>query len=179
MIFNLKNIKKSFIIATLLCLVMVLGTSANVSANESDKSIKLSYGENYENKETGEYFRWVTSPTKKGIAANSVAKEFEFKIRFSVESDGFTIDSSSVDIDSTAWVEDVFGNVESGYEGHKYTVQLSRLLTTKSLQFDIDGTESGTISGLTSGGTYKIKIINNDYIPDGQYLVGYGSVTNN
>ncbi|GIP49073.1 hypothetical protein J53TS2_26640 [Paenibacillus sp. J53TS2] len=58
-------------------------------------------------------------------------------------------------------------------------ITLRRLLTTKSLQFDIDGTESGTISGLTSGGTYKIKIINNDYIPDGQYLVGYGSVTNN
>lgn len=177
MIFRISSVKKSIVFSILFCLIALLGTSANVSAKET---IKLSFGENYENKETGEYFRWITNGNEQGIAAKgTVAKEFEFKIRYSVESSGFTISSSSVVIDSVSWVEDVFGNLVDGYSGHKYTVQLNRGLTTKSLQFTNDEIESGTISGLTDGGTYTLKVINNDYIPDGRYLVGYGTVTNN
>lgn len=178
MFFCINNIKKSFILFTILCLVMILGTSVNVSAKESNQAIKISYGENYENKETGEYFRWINTSQKGISASGTVAKEFEFRIRSSVKSSSFTIDSSSVGVEATAWVEDTFGNLQSGYSGHKYTVKLNRFLTSKSLQFDIGGTESGTISGLSSGGSYTLEVQNNDYLPSSEYLVGYGTVTN-
>ncbi|WP_106766476.1 hypothetical protein [Paenibacillus faecalis] len=179
MILSMKNMKKSLIVSVLLCLVTVLGAPASVSAKESNQPIKLSYGQNYENKETGEYFRWI-DPAEKGMTtAGTVAKDFEFKIRYTVESSSFTIDSSSVSVDATAWVENSVGDRQSGYSGHKYTVKLNRLLSSKSLQFDIGGTESGTISGLKSGGSYTVEVINNDYLSSGIYLVGYGSITNN
>ncbi|WP_110932632.1 hypothetical protein [Paenibacillus bouchesdurhonensis] len=173
------NIKKSFIANIIACMVLILSipafASANENTNESTRTINLSYGENYENKETGEYFRWVDVQTARG----TVAKHFEFKIRFSVQSTSFTIDSSSVTVDASAYIEDEFGNSVSGYSGHKYTIQLLRGLTTKSLQFDLGGTESGTISGLTSGGSYTLKVINNDYLSLGDYLTGSGTITNN
>lgn len=169
--------KKSFIVAMMMCMILVLASSPIASAKEieNSNSITLSYGENYENKETGEYFRWISVPTARG----TIAKSFEFKIRFSVQSTSFTIDSTSVSVEANAFVEDVFGAQVSGYSGHEYTIELTRGLSTKSLQFDIDGTESGTISGLTSGGSYTMKIINNDYLSPGDYLTGWGTITNN
>lgn len=173
------KIKKLFIANVFACIVLVLSipgfASANEKMSEGARTINLSYGENYENKETGEYFRWVDMQTARG----TVAKSFEFKIRFSVQSTSFTIDSSSVTVDASAYIEDEFGNLVSGYSGHEYTIQLLRGLTTKSLKFDLGGTESGTISGLTSGGSYTLKVINNDYLSLGDYLTGSGTITNN
>ena len=69
-------------------------------------------------------------------------------------------------------------NEISGYTGHKYTVDIIGILS-RSLNFSVDGTEKGDISGLKNGGSYSVRITNSDYLPDNPtyYLKGYGTIT--
>lgn len=136
-----------------------------------EKVVRLN--ENYENPETGEYFRWVTNPNARG----TIAKSFEFKIRYSVTSSKFTVDSSTVTVSSSAQVQDRYGYNQSGYSGHAYQIQVTGIYS-RNLYFSVGGTESGTISNLESGGSYKVTIINNDYLNDSLYLVGSGTIRN-
>ncbi|KAI4449776.1 hypothetical protein C823_004308 [Eubacterium plexicaudatum ASF492] len=71
----------------------------------------------------------------------------------------------------------MWGNSQSGYDGHEYTVQLIGLYS-RNLKFAVGGKQSGTISGLTEGGSYKVTIVNNDYMNDTLYLVGSGTIIN-
>ena len=108
--------------------------------------------------------------------ARGVDKSFTFKIRYSVTSSSFTVHSNKVTISADAQVEDLYGNILSGYNGHKYTVSLIGLYY-RNLQFEVGGTQSGTISGLNNGGSYKVQVTNNDYLSDTTYLVGSGTVS--
>lgn len=125
-------------------------------------------GEDYENKDTGEYIHWDNR-------TRGTDKSFSFKIRYSVTSSSFTVHSSKVVVSANAHVEDLNGNVVSGYKGHLYTVSLIGLYS-RNLQFSVGSTQSGTISGLSNGGSYKVTIINNDYLDSNRYLVGSGTV---
>lgn len=77
---------------------------------------------------------------------------------------------------ANAHVEDLYENTVSGYSGHLYSVSLVGLYS-RNLQFSVGKAQSGTITGLSDGGSYKVQIINNDYLPDNRYLVGSGSVS--
>lgn len=158
-------------------MAFILVTPISASAQENDKTIKIEYGVDYENKETGEYFRWKDVPSEFSLMGTA-DKDFEFRIRFSVQS-SFETKSSSVEVYSSAHVEDVFGNYVDGYKGHKYTVQLSRWLTTKSAQFKVGTSETKTLSNLEKDKSYTFQVINNDRLADGDYLVGSGTITNN
>lgn len=113
----------------------------------NDKEI-IYFGEYYENTETGEYFRWITNPDAKG----EIAKEFEFKIRHSVKSSKFKINSTKVSVESSAVVTDAANDSVSGYNDHPYSVSINGTYS-RTLDFSTGGTESGTISGLVNGGS--------------------------
>lgn len=130
--------------------------------------------EDYENPETGEYIHWTTNTNARGV----VVKTFSFKIRHSVTSSKFTVGSTSVYVSSDAHVEDISGNYQSGYSGHAYQISINGIYS-RNLYFSINGTESGTITGLSNGNQYSVTIINNDYLSDRYYLVGSGSIKNN
>ncbi|KAI4449777.1 hypothetical protein C823_004309 [Eubacterium plexicaudatum ASF492] len=55
--------------------------------------------EDYENPKTGEYFRWITNDHTR---RSDIAKEFEFKIKYSVSSSKFTVKGTSVKVESSA-----------------------------------------------------------------------------
>lgn len=126
-------------------------------------------GEDYENPETGEYIRWDKD-------AKGVDKTFSFKIRYSISSSKFTVHSTKVSVKANAHVEDLKGNTVSGYKGHKYTISIVGVYS-RNLQFAVQGTQSGTISGLKKGGSYKVTITNNDYLDATRNLVGSGSIS--
>lgn len=117
---KMRKMKK--IVAMMLSLAMVLGFSATAFAADYDtveadereylivNGTDIVYvGEDYENPETGEYVHW--NQTARGID-----KSFSFKIRYSVSSSEFTVHSSKVLVSADAEVEDLNGNVMSGYE---------------------------------------------------------------
>lgn len=168
------------VVGLVLCLVMcvALFSSNEITVRAADNSkfigeeVDLSLYKDYENPETGEYFRW-----KNGISTNEAGdciKTFSFKIQYSVTSSRFKVASSSVKISANAHIEDRYGYIYpiSDNKGHKYEVDLSG----NRLFFAIDETESGDITGLSKNKYYKVTIINSDAVSDGNYLVGEGSV---
>lgn len=127
-------------------------------------------GEDYENPNTGEYIRWNTN-------ARGVDKSFSFNIRYSVTSSSFTVHSTSVLVKANAHVESVIdGSVQSGYTGHLYTVSVVGVYS-RNLQFSVGNAQSGTITGLQNGGSYKVTITNNDYLDSSKTLVGSGTIS--
>ena len=141
-------------------------TGAYIIINGTEK---VYVGEDYENPETGEYIHWIST--------YGTVKSFTYKIRYSVASDYFVINSTSVNIDSTAYVTDSAGNIKSGYDGHKYSIRLEKLFFSKTLNFAVNGKESGTISGLTKGAKYMVVITNSDTLDSNRYLTGDGSIS--
>lgn len=127
--------------------------------------------QDYDNPDTGEYFHWMISKTRSG----QVIKTFSYKIRWSVTSSKFTVDSSKVKITSNAHIEDEYGTVFSGNDGHKYEVSIVGILT-RNLKFSIGENESGTVSGLQKGGNYTIRITNESAVSASNYLTGSGQV---
>ena len=177
---NFTRIKRmlSLLIACAMFFSLSVNSFAATSADEEpyfiingDTVVRMN--ENYENTETGEYFRWTTNTNVRG----TIAKGFEFKIRYSVTSSKFTVDSSTVTVSSSAQVQDKYGYNQSGYSGHGYQIKITGVYS-RNLYFSVGGTESGTISDLKSGGSYTVTIINNDYLEYNYYLVGSGSIRN-
>ncbi|MDU7166171.1 hypothetical protein [Finegoldia magna] len=174
----MKEFKK--VISILLIGVFVIFSSnsvfaANQITDKKDKAFvivngqEIVYeGENYDNPNTGEYIHWT--------GERSADKNFTFKIRYSVQSSKFTVHSSKVLIKSNAHIENVHGNVLSGYNGHLYQVTIDGFYS-RALQFSVGSSQSGTIKGLKKGGSYRVTIINNDYLDGSKYLVGSGSVS--
>ncbi len=169
----------------ILTLVMMICTESKIEAAEVskqsdyvliDNSVKVPLYQNYTNPKTGEYFRWNISTDSRG----SVAKRFSFKIRYSVESSKFTINSSKVKVKVSADIEDYTGTPsEFNNKGHRYEIEIFNFLTiSKTLHCAIGGTESGTLSGFNPGSKYKVRITNNDALSDANYLVGEGTIKN-
>ena len=133
---------------------------------------------NYSNPETGEYLKW-----SEGKERGNVAKNFEFRIQYSITSGQFAINSNSVTVDCDAWIENKYGAEQNLDNGYDYTVSIIGLYERK-LYFNTDNVQSGTISGLQSGGQYKVSIAASGAMPtddngEKMYLVGSGSVINN
>ncbi len=175
----MKRVKK--LVALMLSFTMVFAFSTTAFAFESDMMIPdereylivngtdIVYdGEDYENPDTGEYIHWNES--------RGIDKSFSFKIRYSVTSSKFTVHSDKVRVSAEAEVEDLYGNIVNGYDGHLYTVSIVGLYS-KNLQFSVGSKQSGKISGLDNGGSYKITITNNGKLTDTRYLVGSGNVS--
>lgn len=176
-----KNKKTKRIVGMLLSMVMLFSFSMTVSAQENEveqddrtylivNGEDIVYvGEDYENPETGEYVRWDTS-------SRGVDKSFSFCIRYSLTTSDFTVHSDRVLVTANAYVADLYGVPVNGYTGHLYTVSIVGWYS-RNLQFSVGNSQSGTITGLDNGGTYKVRITNNDYLPDTRNLVGSGSVS--
>lgn len=175
----IKKTKK--MVGLLLGLVMVFAVTMTAFAEETEviqdereflivngKDI-VYVGDDYENPDTGEYIIWNTD-------ARSVVKSFSFKIRYSITSSSFTVNSKEVIVSADAHVENLDGDTVSGYSGHKYTVSIDGVYP-RNLQFSVGGTQSGTISGLQEDGSYKVMVTNNDYLSDTRYLVGSGTIS--
>lgn len=172
------------IMSLMLTLVCLLCTSSKVFAASAEEMPYfiingeeiVYYGENYINSETGEYFIWKTNPNSR----SSSSREFSFKIRNSVESSYFTINNTKVSVEANANVTDTDFNWVNGFNGFPYTVTIKGILSRK-LDFEVGGTESGTISGLVNGGEYKVKIAKgNETLPSSpfpHYLSGDGCVS--
>ena len=127
-------------------------------------------GEDYENPDTNEYIHW--SKDEKGLI-----KSFDFRIRYSITSSSFKTTSTKARVTANAHVENLSGQTISGYSGHLYTVSLVGLYS-RNLQFSVGSSQSGTVTGLQSGGSYQVRITNNDKLKeDTHYLVGSGSVS--
>lgn len=173
--------KSKKIVGFLLSLVMAFAVSVPAFAAEPEvvqddreylivNGTDIVYvGEDYENPDTGEYVHWNAN-------TRGIDKSFSFRIRYSITSSSFTVHSSKVLVTSSAHVEDLYGNTVSGYSGHLYTVSIVGWYS-RNLQFSVGSTQSGTISGLQNGGSYKVQITNNDYLSDTRYLVGSGTVS--
>lgn len=172
----------SFLLACILTFALSSSAFAAESVQEpvyfiiNDKVV-ISYGENYYNPETGEYFIWTTDPNTR---SSSVAKHFTYKIAHSVTSSKFTVNSSKVRITSSAVVTGGNGVPLPGFDGTRYTVSLTGIYS-RTLNFYVDGTETGTISGLVNGGSYSVRIAVQEYLPTypaQHYLEGSGDVIN-
>lgn len=177
--------KKKRIFAALLSMVLMLLSTGNVFAAEATPSEDIQYfvindeivvpeGQDYENPETGEYFRWKTSVNARG----AIVKEFEFMVRYSVTSSSFKVGSTKVEVESSAYVGYSDNDSAAGnYNGHVYRVEIVGWLT-RSLSFEVGGDETGIITGLQDGGSYKVRIANEDYLESPLYLIGGGTVRN-
>lgn len=180
----MKKNKKIF--AALLSMVLMLLSTGNVLAAEAvpqneetcfviNDEIIVPEGQNYENPETGEYFRWKTSVDARG----AIVKEFEFMVRYSVTSSKFKVGSTKVKVESSAYVGYSDYDAASGnYNGHTYRVEIIGVYT-RSLTFEVGGDETGIISGLQDGGNYKVRIANEDNLSGSLYLIGGGTIRNN
>lgn len=168
------------VMSVLLVTVMVLGMSMSAYAAEKEDILpekgdyvlvngtEIVYvGEDYENPETGEYIRWSNS--------RGTDKKFTFRIQYSVTSSKFKVNGDKVKVTANAHIEDRNFKTVDGYDGHLYSVSLNGIYS-RTLQFSVGSTQSGTIDGLKNGGKYSVTIINNDYLDVDKYLVGDGKI---
>lgn len=179
-----RKMKIRKIMSLMLTFVCLLCTSSDVFAASAEEipyfiingEEIVYYGENYINSETGEYFIWKTNPNSR----SSSSREFSFKIRSSVESSYFTINSTKVSVEANANVTDEDFNWVNGFDGFPYTVTIRGVFGRK-LNFEVGGTETGTVTGLVNGGEYKVEIAKgSEELPSSpftHYLSGDGCVS--
>ena len=155
----------------------VLNEEENIPYFIINDKYKVYCGENWENPETGEYFRWIDNKVQPLAKSQKVAKSFEFSITSTLTSSSFTIDGTKVDISAYASIRNTKTNKElSGYNNHEFSVGLVRVFWSKYIRGTVGNGVSGSISGLTKGAKHQVKIINHDRVPDGYSLVGGGTV---
>ena len=175
----IKTVKRVSLIVMSLALTLMLSNMAFADERTEAVNVDRPYviingthivyeGENFESPETGEYFRWDNS--------RGIDKFFSFKIRYSVQSSNFRVNSSKVLIASDAHIENSSGRKLYGYNGHSYTVSIGGWYS-RDLKFAVGGNEAGTVSGLTKGGQYRVSIYNSDSLGEDKYLVGEGTVS--
>lgn len=162
---------KKRLLLSLVCALVVLCNSFTASAATLTQ------------KEGGqEYFKWNTpSFTNNFMAKASSIKDFIFQIQWSIESSAFTVPSSSVDITCRGDVMNINTNeLMSSYNGNTYTVELRRQSfpwTVKSVTFTVGSEQTKTITGLSAGSQYTVKIMNQSMSLSGyNYLVGNGTI---
>ncbi len=127
----------------------------------------------------------LITPSKERINSDGT---FAFKVSSILKSTKFQIKqgATSIRITSSAKIYNVpyNNNLTSSYPNHSYEIILYKDglfggRKVESKKFTADGySETVTYSGLSSDETYYLKIINNDYLPGGLYVVGNGKITN-
>lgn len=183
-----KRIISSVLLLSIIITSIIFGGTPVVYASENpliscgsekEKNVRKSYlvvngtqivneGEDYENEATGEYIHWIDT--------RGVDKKFTFKIRYSITSKSFTINGTSVTVKASAYLTDDADNPLS-CDDFKYSVSINGVYSRK-LNFNIGGTQTGTISGLKKGGSYTVTISTGESMPgDGYgYLQGSGTI---
>lgn len=159
-----------FISASLLTPKIFALENNTLEANYYDKN------GNYYNPETGEYFIWEQN-------ARSTAKVFSFKIRYSVVSNYFFLNSDTVRIRvyRATFVKEN-NTSASCCNGHEFEVDLRRnaLLDTHNkatFYAPFISTQTWNLgSGFYTSQEYYLEINNNYSLPDGVYLAGSGEV---
>lgn len=169
---------KNIFISMLVMFVSVSLISPKVFALENNTIDADYYDENgnYINPETGEYFIWEQN-------SRSTAKVFSFKIRYSVTSTYFQLNSSTVRIKvyrATFQHED--NTTASCCNGHEFQVDLRRrsFLDTHNIATfyaPFISTQTWNLgSGFFTNEQYYLQIGNIDNLPSGVYLAGSGEV---
>lgn len=177
----MKKIK--FILSLCLSTLCVFNTPINVSAKENvTNEPVITYNEltDYENKETGEYFKWEDSKERKNV------KNFSFKIRYQVESSSFVISGTNlkVYINNTYFQHSAGHNVSMTSKSHKFTVDVFKsslgiFAPANKAIFYAPNASKDYVSlggGFTKGNKYWIRVTNNDDLKDDVYLVGSGYI---
>lgn len=173
----MKIIKKIFI-SMLVMFISISLISPKVFALENNTTETGYYDENgnYINPETGEYFIWEQN-------SRSTAKVFSFKIRYSVTSSYFQLNSSTVRIKvyrATFQHED--NTTASCCNGHELQVDLRRrsfLDTHNKATFyaPFISTQTWNLGGgFSTIDQYYLEINNIDTLPSNVYLAGSGEV---
>ncbi len=184
--------KKSKIASLLLCLMLIMCSTVfsfaseenpNASATSQNNSVQIiEVGEDWTNPDTGEYFRWIDDTGMSTMAAGEISKSFEFSIKSQVESPtAFVINSTQVDVKSSARITDAWNNPVSNPKVVDYSVKIFKLLGfSNTANFKSATTETKGLSGFTSGDSYYIRIrveSNSSYLADKDYyLTGSGTV---
>ena len=104
---------------------------------------------------------------------------FEFTIRWGVTSDTFTANSSSITIQTCAWIYDSYDH--STYNDSSKRFQLTLYKANGTYIGSYIGYANSVYGGLsfsvTNGASYYFKISTLDALPDNCYVDGYGYVS--
>lgn len=158
-------------------LISISLVSPKINALENNTQTSY-YDENgnYFNPETGEYFIWEQN-------TRSTAKVFSFKIRYSVTSNAFLLNSETVRIRVyRATFQKADNTTASCCNNHQFQVDLRRdtyLDTHNVATFyaPFISTQTWNLgSGFFLNAPYYLEINNNYSLPDGVYLAGSGEV---
>lgn len=184
-------VRKIKVLLAIMTVISMAFSYTPIHASNSDyvlinDKVKVYAGQNWEDPVTGEYFRWI-SPAQSKLAgskkATSSIKYFSFQIRHSIESASFNMPKTKVYVSTSAFIGMQDGTWMRTGTGIPYTVSLRKSsgIMNKTLNFKIGGTTSGSISGLTSGVNYKVRIaVQTDlsyYKGVPEYLCGEGNIS--
>lgn len=100
---------------------------------------------------------------------NNTAEAIETK-----EQNYLVVNGTSAKVTASACLTDQADD-PLNYDNFKYTVSINGVYSRK-LNFNIGGTQSGTISGLQKGGTYTVTISTGESVPGNGYLQGSGKI---
>ncbi|MBM6929632.1 hypothetical protein H5999_00955 [[Clostridium] spiroforme] len=173
----MKFIKKMFISFLVMFISLSLITP-KIFALENN-TLEANYYDNngnYYNPETGEYFIWEQN-------SRSTAKVFSFKIRYSVASSYFELNSGTVRIKvyRATFVKEN-NTPASCCNGHEFQVDLRRHTyfdthNIATFYAPFISTQTWNLgSGFFTNEPYYVEIGNIDNLPDGVYLAGSGEV---
>ena len=170
--------KKLVSIITVFTLIFSM-CGLNVAALENNSTNYEEYYDedgNYNNPETGEFFRWI-SPV-----ARSTSKEFSFKIRYSLKSDAFALHSSRIKVYLTeAIIVDGNGVERADNVGKRFTINLRRNgLSNNIARFKtpVNHPEVVDLGGdfATSTVSYNLELNVEDALSANRYIYGWGSI---
>lgn len=173
----MNSLKKIFII---FLVTFVFGSLITPKIHALDnKTAQASYYDengNYINPETGEYFIWEQN-------ARSTAKVFSFKIRYSVASSNFLLNSSTVRIKVyRATFQKADNTPASCCNSHEFKVDLRRdsIIDTHNIATfyaPFISTQTWNLGGgFFTNEQYYVQIGNIDNLPSDVYLAGSGEV---
>lgn len=164
-------------------LTVVFGSTSLVSAKE--KATESIYALNdeeytdYENPETGEYFRWENTNARSNV------KNFTFRIRNYVESSSFKIDGTklTVYINSTrcVYASGTIADIKEGSKEFVVGVYKSSSIWPTPTEATFYGpnkypTSKSLGGGFTNGANYYLRVTNRDELPYSIYLDGSGYI---
>ena len=175
-------LKVKKILSMVLVIVMATSVGASAFASESSEDVYQVNGIQVSAEQLDNLSEGVLSITPSSERINSNGS-FTFNFGSALISSRFKVNSTSTTISINASIQNPVGSdVTSSYPNHQYQIILYKdgVFDTKVDQdfFYADGcTYTFTAIGLDTNATYYFKIINNDYLPAGTTLVGYGSVS--
>lgn len=168
--------KKIFICLMTILISVSIVTPKIFASDYSQNNDYYDENGNYYNPETGEYFIWEQN-------TRSTAKVFSFKIRYSVTSNLFRLNTEKVQIKVyRATFQKADNTSTSCCNSHEFQIDLRRNAffdTHNKATFyaPFISTQNWNLgSGFYTNAEYYLEINNNYSLPDGVYLAGSGEV---